>query len=247
MIGAETCLGFSVECGTLVKGGLAVSMAFVLFVGSVLLMLSAVFGRTMGYLVLAASFFGWMVLFSALWVFGFWSQGLETPVYLGPRGAEPGWVVEAAGQDVTELSYAEFESYPDGEPWEEPDAGLSASVQSVTGTVQTYLAEQANEEAGKGEFEPGAFQTTDFTVQDVRFAAVDGVSLAGAEGYYNGGGPLVTLYLRHDSGSVSRYSWMFLIGSTVGLLIHLPLLDRAERRRKDILTGGTSPPWYGPA
>jgi len=73
------------------------------------------------------------------------------------------------------------------------------------------------------------------------------VSLAAAEGHYNGGGPLVTLYLRHDSGSVSRYSWMFLIGSTVGLLIHLPLLDRAERRRKDILTGGTSPPWYGPA
>jgi len=101
--------------------------------------------------------------------------------------------------------------------------------------------------AGKGEFEPGAFQTTDFTVQDVRFAAADDVSLAAAEGHYNGGGPLVTLYLRHDSGSVSRYSWMFLIGSTVGLLIHLPLLDRAERRRKDILTGGTSPPWYGPA
>jgi len=247
MMTAETCLGFSVECGLLVKGGLAVVTAFVLFVGSVLLMLSAVFGRTMGYLVLAASFFGWMVLFSALWVFGFWSQGLETPVDLGPRGAEPGWVVEAAGQDVTELSYAEFESYPDGEPWEEPDAGLSASVQSVTGTVQTYLAGQANEEAGKGEFEPGAFQTTDFTVQDVRFAAAESVSLAAAEGYYNGGGPLVTLYLRHDSGSVSRYSWMFLIGSAVGLLIHLPLLDRAERRRKDILTGGTSPPWYGPA
>ena len=138
MIGAETCLGFSVECGLLVKGGLAVVTAFVLFVGSVLLMLSAVFGRTLGYLVLAASFFGWMVLFSALWVFGFWSQGLETPVDLGPRGAEPGWVVEAAGQDLTDLPFPEYEDYPEG--WEEPDPGLSASVQSVTGTVQTYLA-----------------------------------------------------------------------------------------------------------
>jgi hypothetical protein len=245
MTAADTCLGFSVECGTLVKGGLAVVMALVLFVGSVLLLLSVVFGRTLGYLVLAASFFGWMVLFSALWVFGFWSQGLETPVDLGPRGAEPGWVVEAAGQDLTDLPFPEYEDYP--EAWEEPDTSLSASVQSVTGTVQTYLAEQANEEAGRGEFEPGAFQTTDFTVQNVRFAAADDVSLAAAEGHYNGGGPLVTLYLRHDSGSVSRYSWMFLIGSTVGLLIHLPLLDRAERRRKDILTGGTSPPWYGPA
>jgi len=245
MIAADTCLGFSVECGTLVKGGLAVVMALVLFVGSVLLLLSVVFGRTLGYLVLAASFFGWMVLFSALWVFGFWSQGLETPVDLGPRGAEPGWVVEAAGQDLTDLPFPEYEDYPDG--WEEPDAGLSASVQSVTGTVQTYLAEQANEEAGKGEFEPGAFQTTDFTVQDVRFAAADDVSLAAAEGHYNGGGPLVTLYLRHDSGSVSRYSWMFLIGSTLLFGAHLPFLDRAERKRKEILTGGTAPPWYGPA
>jgi hypothetical protein len=53
--------------------------------------------------------------------------------------------------------------------------------------------------------------------------------------------------MRHDSGSVNRYSWMFLIGSTIGFAVHLPLLDRAERKRKEILTGGTAPPWYGPA
>jgi hypothetical protein len=40
---------------------------------------------------------------------------------------------------------------------------------------------------------------------------------------------------------------MFLIGSVVGLAAHVPLLDRAERKRKQILTGGTAPPWYGPA
>ena len=73
------------------------------------------------------------------------------------------------------------------------------------------------------------------------------VSLAAAEGYFTGGGPLLKVYMRHDSGSVNRYSWMFLIGSVVGLAVHLPLLDIAERKRKDILTGGTAPPWYGPA
>ena len=36
-------------------------------------------------------------------------------------------------------------------------------------------------------------------------------------------------------------------GSLVLFLIHLPFLDRAERKRKAILTGGTAPPWYGPA
>ncbi len=35
--------------------------------------------------------------------------------------------------------------------------------------------------------------------------------------------------------------------SVVGVAIHVPFLDRAERTRKQILTGGTAPPWYGPA
>ena len=40
---------------------------------------------------------------------------------------------------------------------------------------------------------------------------------------------------------------MFLIGSTLLFGAHLPFLDQAERKRKEILTGGTAPPWYGPA
>jgi hypothetical protein len=40
---------------------------------------------------------------------------------------------------------------------------------------------------------------------------------------------------------------MVLIGSTLLFGAHLPFLDRAERKRKEILTGGTAPPWYGPA
>jgi len=90
-------------------------------------------------------------------------------------------------------------------------------------------------------------QTTDFTVQGVRFATDGSASLAAAEAFYNGGGPVLTVYLRHDSGSVPVYSWAFMIFSAIGLAVHLPLLDRTERKRKHILTGGTAPPWYGPA
>jgi hypothetical protein len=247
MMLAQTCLGFHVECGNLVKGGLGVAMGFVLFVGSVLLLLSAVFGRKMGYLVMSVSFFAWMILFSAVWTFGFFSQGPKTPVDLGPRGREPGWVVEAAGQNVTTFAYPQYKSYPTGDIWKAPTPGLSASVQSVTGAIQSYLTQQANQKAGLGQFESGAFQTTDFTVQDVRFAGAGDVSLAAAQAFYNGGGPFITVFMRHDSGSVPIYSWMFLIGSIIGFSIHLPFLDRAERERKEILTGGTAPPWYGPA
>ena len=248
MVGAG-CLGFEIGCETLIKGGLTVIMAFVLFIGSILLVLAAVFGRRMGYLVLAVSFFGWMIILSSLWTFGFFSQGLETPVNLGPRGTEPAWVVEAAGTDP-EPVYEPFATYPTGKGWREPGTNDedTASVQSVTSATQGFLAEQANEELGKSEHEPGALTTTDFTVQNIEFFPTeDGVSLAAAHAFFTDGGPILTVYLRHDSGSVDRYSWMFLIGSTLLFGAHLPFLDRAERKRKEILTGGTAPPWYGPA
>jgi hypothetical protein len=241
---AATCIGFHVPCDTMLKGSIGTVMGIVLFIGTVLLLLSAVFGRLMGYLVLAVSLFGWMIVFSALWTFGFYSQGLDTQNNLGPRGEEAGWVVAAAGQNLTDVEHEEFATYPE-EGWRDPAAGQRTSISSA---IQSYLAEQANEEAGLGEFDPGAFTTTNFAVEDVATTtAEDGTQLAAGRGYYTGGGPLTTVFLEFGAGSVSRYSWMFLIGSTILFAVHLPFLDRAERRRKEILTGGTAPPWYGPA
>lgn len=248
MIATGSCIGFDIACDVLLKGLGVTVVGFVLFVGCVLLLLSAIFGRTMGYLVLATAFFGWMFALSALWTFGFWSQGIETPVNLGPRGQEPGWLVEAAGV-APEAPRPVFDAYPSGQGWRAPGDNESdnSSIQSVTSAAQGYLAEEANLEAGLGEFDPGAFKTTDFAIQDIRFAVDGDTSLAAVHAFAIDGGPVLTLYLRHDSGSVDRFSWLFLIGSLVGLAVHLPFLDRAERKRKDILTGGTAPEWYGPA
>lgn len=246
---AQSCLGFSIECGTIVKGSLAVITAFVLFLGSVLLLLSAVFGRRMGYLVLAVSFFSWMIILSTIWLTGlFISQGPTTVKNLGPRGAEPGWVIESAGTNPTP-TYAEFTKYPSSAPWRVPGKNDTeqASLQAVQTAVQSFLADQSNTKAHIDPFAPNAFVTTDFTVSGVEFAPAGDVSLSAAHAFYNGGGPEITVFLRHDSGSVPRYSIMFLAGSILGLGVHLPFLDRAERKRKDILTGGTAPPWYGPA
>lgn len=245
----ETCLGFNVDCGTLAKGVGVTLMGFIIFIGSVYLLLSAIMGRWMGYLVLVVTFSGWMAILSALWAFGFYSQGPDTPTNLGPRGSEPAWVPLLASPDRTSEAYRAFASYPEG-PWEEAETGeLPASTQAVGGVVTAFLAEEANTELDIPHTDPTAVTAVDFTIDRVHFApAEDGeTSLAVVQAHFSEGGPLWTVSLYHDSGSVPRYSFMFLIGSVILFAIHLPLLDAAERKRRDFLTGGAAPPWYGPA
>jgi hypothetical protein len=247
---AAGCLGFSIECGTFVKGAGAPLMGAVLFIGSVYFLLSAVFGRWMGYLVTMTALSGWLIIHSALWLFGFWSQGLETPTNLGPRGSEPAWVVLAGGLDAQSDRFPTFKQYPGG-PWSKPpdtsNEQVSAEIQATGGAATDFLTAQANAELGLRSTDPTAVQTTQFIVDDVRFATDGKTPLAVVTAHFSSGGPQITLTLYHDSGSVPRYSIMFLGGSIILFLLHLPLLDRAERKRKAFLTGGAAPAWYGPA
>jgi hypothetical protein len=245
----HSCLGFAVECGTLWKGAGVTIMGFTLFIFSTYLLLTAIFGRWLGFLVLMVSFAGWMTLHSALWLFGFWSQGLETPTNLGPRGSEPSWVAVEAAVDETSDRYEAYSTWP-GDPWavpDETDTAQTADVQSASGAVTAFLAEQTNEELGIAETEPTAIQGSQFAIDSIRFAEDGGTKLAVVQSHFTGGGPLWTVSLYYDSGSVPRYSYMFLAGSIVLFLAFLPLLDRAERKRKEFLTGGGAPAWYGPA
>ena len=241
----ESCLGFNIDCGTIAKGAGVVLMGAILFIGSVYLILTAVLGRWLGYLVLMVAFSGWMIVLSSLWAFGFYSQGEETPVNLGPRGAEPTWIPLLASTSSTSDRYDTFSRYP-GSPWE-PASGSGAEVQSVTGIVTDFLADQANAQLDIESTDPRAVTGVEFAVDSIAFASSDGTDLAVAKAHFLDGGPLWTVSLSFDEGSVPRYSYMFLAGSVILFLIHLPLLDVAERKRKEFLTGGTAPPWYGPA
>ena len=236
-----------IRCPSFV-GWLTVAMAFVIFVGSVYLILAAVFGPRMGYLVLGAAFFGWMILFSALWTFGFWSQGLGTPTNLGPRGTEPHWQPIAVGVQVTSPRFPVASKYP-GPPWHAPAGSALAphpSVGTFTSAVQEYLAAQATAQlAGQGKTE--TVETADFTVTNVEFTTSGKTSLAAGTAFFNGGGPSLIVFAYHDSGNVPIYSYAFLVVSIIAFLIHLPFLDRAERKRKAVLTGGEAHTWIGPA
>jgi hypothetical protein len=245
------CLGFALDCGTLWKGAGVVLAGLVLFIGSIYILLAAVFGRWMGYVVLMVAFSGWMIIQSSLWLFGFWSQGVETPTNLGPRGAEPAWLVLTAGLEPGSDRFSQFQNYP-SPPWQSPDVESgeqAADIQSVTGAATTFLATRTNEELGRDPFGSDAITSTQFTVDSISFATAEDSTtpLAVVIAHFNGGGPLTALSMYYDSGSVPRYSYMFLGGSILLFLIHLPLLDRAEKQRKAFLTGGSAPAWYGPA
>ncbi|HYH28273.1 MAG TPA: hypothetical protein VEA19_05815 [Actinomycetota bacterium] len=232
---------------TNIEGVLVTIASLILFVGSIYVLVAAVFGSRMGYLISATSFFGFMMILSALWAFGSWAFGAPgTPRYLGPKGDLPAWVALGAGQSLESSSYPVIEQYPGG-PWQDPrQAGANAEVEPVRLAFGEFLAEEANAELRERQVE-GEVASTEFRIEDIRFTNVDGTELATARAFATGGGPQVIVTGYKDPGDEGMPSFAFLIASVLGFAIHLPFLDRAERRRKEILTGGEQPAWRGPA
>jgi hypothetical protein len=248
---------------TFAKGIVTVVAATILFVGTVYLLLTAIFGLRMAYLVLAVSLFAWMILFSLIWVIG------QPPVLgvqgtlpnLGPRGTEAHWQVFAAATGPARTKFAETASFPDS-PWrplpDNPPKGLQSAADNAKSAIQKYLVAQAElqfEQQGQKICDPAEPLETDcitldpttFAVTDFHFATSGHTSLVAAQSFFSAGGPQITVFAYHDPGNVPVYSWSFLIASLLGFALHVPFLDRAERKRKAILTGGTAAPWYGPA
>ena len=168
----HSCLTFAVDCGVMFKGVGVVIAGFVLFVGSVYMLLTAVFGRYMAYLV-AVAFFGWMTTSPASGCSGS-GQG-PGRTNLGPRGPErrgsstpPGWIRGGA--------------------WELPPTRAERIRTSTADSASRRPASRAGRrhdvpgEPGERAAQPRparlpALQPTQFTVDDLRFVtAEDGTS-----------------------------------------------------------------------
>ena len=232
---------------TFAKGIVVTLCAILLFIGSVYIFLAAIFGRRMGYFVLGSALFAWMIVLSGLWVVGSGplkvSGAQATLPNLGPRGTEPHWQILAAGSGDLRTAYAETSNYP-GPAWNVPKP-TNPSISTLTTAVQTYLAAQAAKQLTAGQ--AALLQPSQFVVQNPGFATSGHTSLGVVQAFNSSGGPAITVFAYHDPGNVPVYSWVFLIISIVGFAIHVPFLDRLEKHRKDVLTGGHAPPWYGPA
>jgi hypothetical protein len=244
------------------KGIVTVVASVVLFIGTVYILLAAVFGLRMAYLVLAVSLFGWMILFSSIWVFQPRILGVKNVIEnQGPRGTEPHWQVFAAGTGPLDTRFHETSLFP-GPPWRPlpatPPSSLKAAADNAKAAIQKYLAAQAGtqfEQQGQKVCDPAepleadcvTVDPTSFSVENFAFATSGHTSLVAGEAFFTAGGPQIIVFAYHDPGNVPVYSWAFFAVSMLGFVVHVPFLDRAEKKRKSILTGGTAPPWYGPA
>ena len=248
---------------TFAKGILAVVSAFVLFVGSVYLILSAVFGRKMGLAVLSTAFFSWMIILSLIWMVGDPLKAAGTPTtpkFEGPRGTEAHWQVVGAGAGAVPTKFPATAAYPQG--WRNPTtcpppAGQTrppgkchntiGSVQAVIPAIQAYLASQAQQQLAAQGHKNVLIDPTTFSVTNVQFATSNGTYMAVGRGFDSSGGPAVTVFVYHSHGDVPIYSIAFLVVSILGFALSVPFLDRLEATRKAVLTGGTAAPWYGPS
>ena len=239
------------------KGLLVVLTAFVFLPGSVFMLLASNFGALKGYLIAAVAFFGFMVMLSAVWLFGIPGT---TPL-TGPKGTAPtfrSFTIDDP-QASTYDSVRDFQGgagngwqeAPTGETVEEgsPEAALAAELDTARQEAVSELIEVTNADIEDSSEELDAANLdakTYYTVQDgteVAAIVISPKTPPEGSGLQRPDFAPKTSFAYRDPGSPYLPSILFLIGSTVLFLVHLFLLGVAERRRPlgQALTPTTEP------
>jgi hypothetical protein len=227
-----------------VKGIAVVLTAFIFLPGSVYMLLASNFGALKGYLIAATAFFGFLVMLSAVWLFGLPGT---TPL-TGPKGTQPTFKSftindpEASTYD----SVRDFQGgagngwqpAPEGE-FEEgsPEAALKADLDTARQAAISQLIEETNadvedssEELDVTNLEAEGF----YTIQDGTEVAAIVISPATppeGSGLQRPDFAPKTTFAYRDPGSPYLPSILFLAGSVILFVVHLFLLGLAERRR----------------
>jgi hypothetical protein len=229
---------------------IAVPLGFLIFLGLPYLLLRSNLGTWRGYLVLGATFFGLMLIFSLFWAFG--APG--TPQYTGPTNL-PGQVADEY-QPVW-ISFAEDSNVAATEPYQ----GLIAEdafttdipeehAEIVAGGVEDirefFVTEEAGAQIGETWVVDGepAYAVTDDGVPVIRVTYAETFQLTaegelpeGAEseeqiGQINPEGGSFTAYAFFDAGNPFFPSLVFIVVSLLLFALHAFLLHRDETRSR---------------
>jgi hypothetical protein len=227
-----------------VKGLLVVITAFVLLPGSVYMLLASNFGALKGYLIAATCFFGFLVMLSAVWLFGLPGT---TPL-TGPKGTQPTFKFftindPAAGtydsvRDFQGGAGNGWQPAPEGQAEEgSAEATLQADLDTARQTAVNQLIEETNQdiEDSSEELDVTNLEAEVFyTIQNNTEVAAIVISPATppeGSGLQRPRFDPKTTFAYRDPGNPYLPSILFLVASLVLFVVHMLLLGLAERRR----------------
>ena len=226
------------------KGFVVVVIAFVFLPGSVFMLLASNFGALKGYLIAATAFFGFLVMLSAVWLFGIPGT---TPL-TGPKGTQPSFKFftindAAAGtydsvRDFQGGAGNGWQPAPEGEVTEgSPEATLKADLDTARQTAVQDLIEETNAKITDSSKELDVTNLdakTYYTIQngtEVAAIVISPKTPASGSGLQRPDFAPKTTFAYRDPGNPYLPSILFLAGSSVLFVVHMLLLGVAERRR----------------
>ena len=226
------------------KGIAVVVTAFVLLPGSVYMLLASNFGALKGYLIAGTAFFGFLMMLSAVWLFGIPGT---TPL-TGPKGTQPSFKfftlndqAAATYDSVRDFQGAAgngWQAAPTGDVEEgSPEATLKADLDTARQTAVSDLIEETNatvKESRKELDVTNLDAKTYYTIQDgheVAAIVISPKTPPAGSGLERPDIQPVTTFAYRDPGNPYLPSIIFLVASVILFLVHMVLLGVAERRR----------------
>jgi hypothetical protein len=227
-----------------VKGLLVVLTGFVFLPGSVFMLLASNFGALKGYLIAATAFFGFLVMLSAVWLFGIPGT---TPL-TGPKGTQPTFKFFTLNDQAaaTYDSVRDFQGGAGGGWQPEPtgdfaegsrEATLKADLDTARQTAVGDLIEKTNANVKDSSEELDVTNLdakTYYTIQDgteVAAIVISPKNPPAGSGLKRPDLAPVTTFAYRDPGNPYLPSIIFLVASVLLFLVHMVLLGVAERRR----------------
>jgi hypothetical protein len=211
----------------------------------VYMLLASNFGALKGYLIAATAFFGFLMMLSAVWLFGLPGT---TPL-TGPKGTQPTFKFFTIDdpQASTYDSVRDFQGGAGGGWQEAPaaeaveegsaEATLRAELDTARQTAVNDLIEETNADVEDSSEELDATNVDSkvfYTTQDgteVAAIVISPKTPPAGSGLQRPDFAPITTFAYRDPGSPYLPSILFLVGSVVLFLVHLFLLGLAERRR----------------
>ena len=226
------------------KGFVVVVIAFVFLPGSVYMLLASNFGALKGYLIAGTAFFGFLVMLSAVWLFGIPGT---TPL-TGPKGTQPSFKFFTVN-DTAASTYDSVRDFqggagngwqaaPEGEVEEgSPEADLKADLDVARQAAVSDLIEETNadiEDTSEELDVTNLDAKTYYTIQDgteVAAIVISPKTPPAGSGLKRPDFAPKTTFAYRDPGNPYLPSILFLAVAAVLFVIHMFLLGLVERRR----------------